>query len=220
MFHFVVICILSYALGSLPSAYIVGNLLKVDLNQVGSRNIGASNLAFHCGVLWALPIIIFDIILKGSLPVWFAVKVLGLEYNSWLIALPAFTAILGHNWSCFLKFKGGRGILVIIGILIITAPLILLFSSVTFILGWILFRNTAIWTLFALCSTLIWSLMLPYPSSILIPIGSIILIVLKRLVPNLDPLPSHISKKRLYFNRLLHDRDISDRKFWISRVST
>ena len=220
MFHFVVICILSYALGSIPSAYIVGNLLKVDLNQVGSRNIGASNLAFHCGVLWALPIIIFDIILKGSLPVWFGINILGLDSNSWLIALPAFAALSGHNWSCFLKFKGGRGILVMIGILIITAPLIFLFSSVTFILGWIIFRNTAIWTLFALCSSLIWSLMLPYPSSILIPIGSIILIVVKRLVPNLDPLPSHISKKRLYFNRLLHDRDISDRQFWISRVTT
>ena len=220
MFHFIVICILSYALGSLPSAYIVGNLQKVDLNQVGSRNIGASNLAFHCGVLWALPIIIFDIILKGSLPVWFAVKVLGLEYNSWLIALPAFAAILGHNWSCFLKFKGGRGILVIIGILIITTPLIFLLSSIIFITGWLFFRDTAAWILYAVCSILIWALILPYPSPLLIPIVCIILMVVKRLIPNLEPLPMHLSKKRLYFNRLFHDRDIADRNSWISRIST
>ena len=218
MFHFIVICILSYALGSLPSAYIVGNLLKVDLNQVGSRNIGASNLAFHCGVLWALPIIIFDIILKGSFPVWFGFEVLGLEYNSWLIALPAFASISGHNWSCFLKFKGGRGILVTIGILIITTPLIFLLSSIIFITGWLFFRNTAVWVLYALCSVLIWSFIIPSP--ILIPIVCIILIVIKRLIPDLEPLPTDMSKKRIYFNRLLNDRDIADRNLWISRIST
>ena len=220
MFHFVLLCILSYTVGSLPSAYIVGTLLKVDLSQVGSRNIGASNLTFNCGIRWAIPIIIFDIILKGSFPVWFGLEILGLEYNSWLIALPAFASISGHNWSCFLKFKGGRGILVTIGILIITTPLIFLLSSIIFITGWMFFRNTAVWVLYGLCSVLIWSLILPHHSPILIPIVCIILIVVKRLIPNLDPLPTHISKKRIYFNRLLNDRDIADRNLWISRTST
>ena len=218
MFHFLLLCILSYTVGSLPSAYIVGTLLKVDLSQAGSRNIGASNLTFNCGIRWAIPVIIFDIIFKGSFPVWFGIVILGVEYNSWLIALPAVASIAGHNWSCFLKFKGGRGILVMIGILIITAPLTFLFSSLTFILGWIVFRNTAMCTLYALCSILIWSLILHCP--ILIPILSIILIVIKRLIPNLEPLPTHMSKKRLYFNRLLNDRDIADRNLWISRIST
>ena len=219
MFHFVVLCILSYAVGSLPSAYIVGKILKVDLSQVGSRNIGASNLTFNCGIRWAIPIIIFDIILKGSFPVWFGFEVLGLEYNSWLIALPAFASISGHNWSCFLNFKGGRGILVTIGILIITMPLIFLLSSIIFIIGWLLFRNTAVWILYALCSLLIWSLIIPNQSPILIPIGCIILIVVKRIIPNLEPLPTPMSKKLIYFNRLLHDRDIADRNLWISRIS-
>ena len=218
MFHFIVLCILSYAIGSLPSAYILGSLLKVDLSQVGSRTIGASNLSFNCGIRWAIPIIIFDIILKGSFPVWFGLELLDLEYDSWLIALPAFASLSGHNWSCFLKFKGGRGILVTIGILIITTPLIFLLSSILFITGWLFFRNTAVWILYALCSVVIWSLILHSP--ILIPIGSIILIVIKRLIPNLEPLPTHMSKKRIYFNRLLNDRDIADRNLWISRIST
>ena len=150
MFHFVILCIVSYLVGSFPSAYVVGRLLKVDLNKVGSRNIGASNLAFNCGIQWALPIIIFDIIFKGSFPVWFGLKVLAIDHDSWLIALPAFSAVSGHNWSCFLKFKGGRGILVIIGILLINTPFIFVLSSITFIFGWLFFRNTAIWVLCAL----------------------------------------------------------------------
>ena len=218
MFHFVVLCILAYAVGSLPSACIVGRLLKVDLIQVGSRNIGASNLTFNCGIRWAIPVIIFDIILKGCFPVWFGLAILGIEYNSWLIALPAFASISGHNWSCFLKFRGGRGILVTIGILIITTPLIFLLSSIIFIFGWLFFRNTAVWVLYALCSVLIWSFIIPSP--ILIPIVCIILIVIKRLIPDLEPLPTDMSKKRIYFNRLLNDRDIADRNLWISRIST
>lgn len=218
MFHFVVLCILAYAVGSIPSAYIVGTLLKVDLSQVGSRNIGASNLTFNCGIRWTIPVIIFDIILKGCLPVWFGLAILGIEYNSWLIALPAFASISGHNWSCFLKFKGGRGILVTIGILIITTPLIFLLSSIIFITGWLFFRNTAVWVLYALCSVLIWSFIIPSP--ILIPIVCIILIVIKRLIPDLEPLPTDMSKKRIYFNRLLNDRDIANRNLWISRIST
>ena len=220
MFDFVVLCIASYAVGSIPSAYIIGTLRKVDLRNAGSRNIGASNLAFNCGLASAIPIIIFDVILKGSFPVWFTIQVLGFDSNTWLISVPAFTSILGHNWSFFLKFQGGRGVLVIIGILIITTPLIFLLSSIIFITGWLFFRDTAAWILYAVCSILIWTLILPYPSPLLIPIVCIILMVVKRLIPNLEPLPMHLSKKRLYFNRLFHDRDIDDRNSWISRIST
>ena len=218
MFLIFGLCILSYALGSFPLAYVIARLLRIDLSKVGSRNIGASNLAFQCGRGWAFPIILFDIILKGSFPIWFGLKYLGLDSSCLLVSLPAFASIAGHNWSCFLKLKGGRGVSVIIGILIATMPLMFLLSSIIFITGWIFSRSTGIWILLALCSTVVLSLMLGHPSaSLSISSGCLILMVVKRLTSNLEPLQDNISKKQVFLNRLLHDRDIADRQAWISR---
>ena len=221
MFLLFGLCILSYTLGSFPLAYVIARLLRIDLSKVGSRNIGASNLAFQCGGGWALPIILFDIILKGSFPIWFGLKYLGLESPILLVTMPAFASIAGHNWSCFLQFKGGRGVSVIIGILLVTMPFLFLLSSIIFFTGWVFSRSTAIWILLALCSTVMWSLLLSYPSpSLTISSGCLILMIVKRLTANLEPLQRNKSKKQVFLYRLLHDRDIADRETWISRRPT
>ena len=212
------LCIMSYALGSFPIAYVIASLLRVDLSKVGSRNIGASNLAFHCGVRWAFPIILFDIIVKGYFPIWFGLKYLYPDSSSLLTSIPALASIAGHNWSCFLQFKGGRGVSVIIGILIATMPLMFLLSSILFVAGWIFSKSTGIWVLLTLCSIVIWSFILSQSTaSLAIASGCLMLMVVKRLTSNLEPLGGNIPKKHLFLNRLLHDRDIADRETWISR---
>ena len=212
------LCVMSYVLGSFPIAYVIARLLRVDLSKVGSRNLGASNLAFHCGVCWALPVILFDIIVKGYFPIWFWLKYLDPDSSSLLTSMAALASIAGHNWSCFLRLKGGRGVSVIIGILIATMPLTFLFSSLLFVTGWIFSKSTAIWVLLTLCSIVIWSLLLSQSTaSLAIASGCLMLMVVKRLTSNLEPLQSNIPKKHVLLNRLLHDRDIADRETWISR---
>jgi len=212
------LCVMSYVLASFPIAYVIARLLRVDLSKVGSRNIGASNLAFHCGACWALPIILFDIIVKGYFPIFLGLKYLDPESFFLLTSMPAFASIAGHNWSCFLRFKGGRGVSVIIGILIATMPLMFLFSSLLFVTGWLFSKNTGLWVLLTLCSIVIWSFVISQsPLSLTIASGCLLLMVVKRLTSNLESLHGNIPKKHVFLNRLLHDRDIADRQTWISR---
>jgi len=88
-------------------------LLKgIDIRTVGSGNVGATNALRVLGKSWGIFILFLDI-LKGFLPVYF----LGgsSELNNILIGL---ACICGHNWTIFLKFKGGKGIATTLGVLI------------------------------------------------------------------------------------------------------
>jgi glycerol-3-phosphate acyltransferase PlsY len=107
--------VLGYLLGSTPSAYIVGRLIgKIDLRSLPDGRISASAVNKKFGVLPFLLVVVMDVG-KGALAVVFA----GLLADSLIITLLAgFAAVLGHNWSVFLKFKGGLGATVIYGVLV------------------------------------------------------------------------------------------------------
>ena len=70
----------AYLVGSIPTSYLIGRLAKhVDIRELGSKNIGASNLASQVGAWWVVPVAIFDVFIKGTLPVIIASeKILGL----------------------------------------------------------------------------------------------------------------------------------------------
>lgn len=111
----------SYLLGSIPTAYIFGRLLKgVDIRKVGSGNVGATNALRVLGRGAGAAVLILDI-LKGVL----AISVLGsviskpaaLPEEGWLVIL-GLSCICGHNWTVFLRFKGGKGIATTLGVLI------------------------------------------------------------------------------------------------------
>lgn len=98
--------LIAYLIGSFPSAYIVGKINNVDLTKIGSGNLGATNVYRALGIKWAILVGIFDII-KGFLPVYF--------FNSFFYAIPA---VLGHAFSVWIGFKGGKGIATFFGGLI------------------------------------------------------------------------------------------------------
>lgn len=106
---------LGYLLGSIPSAYIVGRLIgKIDLRSQPDGRISASVVNKRLGVLPFLLVVAMDAG-KGAL----AVVIAGLLSESLIIVLLAgFAAVTGHNWSVFLKFKGGLGATVTYGVLI------------------------------------------------------------------------------------------------------
>lgn len=98
----------SYLLGSIPTSYIVGKILKgIDLRDHGSGNLGAANTFRILGAKAAIPVLIIDIG-KGFL----AVKLISLFgiYDLYFVALAAFLAIIGHNYSVFVRFSGGKGV--------------------------------------------------------------------------------------------------------------
>ncbi|MDD5511525.1 MAG: glycerol-3-phosphate acyltransferase, partial [Dehalococcoidales bacterium] len=98
----------SYLLGSVPAAYIAANRSKgIDLRDLGSGNVGASNLMRFTSRSIAIPVILFDFV-KGSAFLLFA-EWLGFSLGSQMAV--GIAAVCGHNWPIFLRFKGGRGVI-------------------------------------------------------------------------------------------------------------
>ncbi|MES2124571.1 MAG: glycerol-3-phosphate 1-O-acyltransferase PlsY [Gemmatimonadota bacterium] len=110
----------SYLLGAIPTSLLVVRAVKgVDLRRVGSGNLGATNLYRQLGFAWAVPVALFDA-LKGALPVavigpWAGLGLVG----SFLLGV---VAVLGHAFSVFANFKGGKGVATGSGIILGIAP--------------------------------------------------------------------------------------------------
>lgn len=127
----VLIIIISYLIGSIPTAYLIGRMCgKVDIREVGSGNVGATNVYRMVGKRAGIVVLIIDI-LKGFLPVY-AVGLLGFDTIYKIGA--GFGAISGHTWTVFLKFKGGRGVATGIGVFLALTPIPALIVLVIFIL--------------------------------------------------------------------------------------
>jgi len=105
---------LNYLLGSFPCGLIVGWIAKgVDIRKYGSGSIGATNVSRVAGFLPALIAGVGDA-LKGFLGAYLATRFLPNPYL-WFVAL--FLLIIGHDWSIFLRFRGGKGVATTLGIL-------------------------------------------------------------------------------------------------------
>lgn len=119
------VIIISYLLGSIPTAYLIAKYRKVDIFSVGSGNMGATNVGRSLGIAWGVGVMTFDII-KGIAAI----------YISWLImpesraaatTISAITVIIGHNWSLFVTLltgtlRGGKGAATAFGTLLMIAP--------------------------------------------------------------------------------------------------
>lgn len=119
--------LLAYLVGSVPFGYLAGKINGIDLREHGSKNIGATNTFRVLGKKWGIPVFICDV-LKGFFPVLAMKLHLGVELTDcttaqmgWLIG-SLVAAVLGHTFTCFLKFKGGKGIATALGALIAFSP--------------------------------------------------------------------------------------------------
>jgi glycerol-3-phosphate acyltransferase PlsY len=110
----------SYLLGSIPTSYLVVRLVKgQDLRTMGSGNLGATNLFRVLGWQFAIPVGIFDL-LKGTIPVMlFAPRATGGDLVAILLGG---AAVVGHVFSVFVKFRGGKGVATGAGIVLGLAP--------------------------------------------------------------------------------------------------
>ena len=124
-----------YLLGSVPWGYIVYRIRTGrDIREYGSGKIGTSNMFRTSGKYIGFSVLILDC-LKGGIAV---LVTSNLIYNNWIMVLMLLLVVVGHNWSVFLGFKGGRGIAPALGSLLILTPVsaalaLLVFLPVTFI---------------------------------------------------------------------------------------
>jgi acyl phosphate:glycerol-3-phosphate acyltransferase len=118
------IIIVSYLIGSFPSGHLVARSQGVDIRQHGSRNIGATNVLRVMGKKWGYLVFLCDFF-KG----FFAVKLGWLVASHFLLSpvtgsvLAAMACILGHNYTIWLGFKGGKGIATSGGVVLALFPL-------------------------------------------------------------------------------------------------
>ena len=121
---FVVALLVTYAIGSLPTSYIVGQLVRgLDLREHGSHNLGATNAFRVLGWRWALPVAVVDIA-KGAIPVAVLSRLVGT--SPWIPLAVGAAAIVGHVFSVFLRFRGGKGVATAAGVVLALAPVALL----------------------------------------------------------------------------------------------
>ena len=117
--------IIAYLLGSIPFAYVIGKLRGLDVRQVGDRNVGTFNVFRHAGLVAGIVTLVAEVG-KGSLAIIVA-KLLSVPELFMFGAGVA--AVIGHNWPVFLHFRGGRGLAVVIGVLLALLPIEMLIAA-------------------------------------------------------------------------------------------
>lgn len=117
--HFVLGFVLGHVCGSIPSGlWIVQALHGIDIRNYGSKNIGTTNVFRTVGPKTAVMVLLADAF-KGIVAVWL---VSAYFHNPVLDVVTALGALLGHNYSVFLGFKGGKGVATALGLLVFLMP--------------------------------------------------------------------------------------------------
>ncbi|HUK22652.1 MAG TPA: glycerol-3-phosphate 1-O-acyltransferase PlsY [Gemmatimonadales bacterium] len=117
----------AYLIGSFPTSYLAGKLARgIDLREHGSRNLGATNVFRTLGWKYAVPVGMIDVA-KGAVPVLVFGKSAGAP--PWLGVAVGMATVLGHMFSPFLRFRGGKGVATAGGVFIALAPLAIVLSA-------------------------------------------------------------------------------------------
>jgi len=120
------VLVLAYLLGATPTSYVAGKLGRgIDLRQHGSQNLGATNVYRVLGWRYAIPVGLIDVA-KGVVPV----AILGPWSNgpAWFTVALGIAAVLGHMFSPYVRFRGGKGVATAAGVFLALAPVAVLIS--------------------------------------------------------------------------------------------
>jgi glycerol-3-phosphate acyltransferase PlsY len=137
----VLIALIGYIWGSIPSGYWMGQLLrgkKFDIRDHGSHKIGATNVLRTLGKPAAAVVFLFDLS-KGLLPTLLALFIPFFYVGGWGPAIAGLAALLGHCFPVFIQFKGGRGVMTGSGVILLLSPLTFVICAIT------AFSTIAIW---------------------------------------------------------------------------
>jgi len=161
----------AYLLGAIPFGLLLGRARGVDIRRHGSGNIGATNVARVLGRRWGLAAFACDFA-KGWLPVfllpgWAAA---GATTPAWLGPVCCVAAIFGHNWSVFLRFRGGKGIATSAGGLLALAPLPVLVAAAVWVAVVWSSGFVSLGSIVAACSLPVWTALTVEPGPRAVPL--------------------------------------------------
>jgi len=140
-----------YFLGSIPTGYLVAAARGIDIRTVGSGNIGATNVFRYLGVPAGIFVLLADAF-KGWFAVFIATNLFWVWFHTttsvsareWSAITAGLLAILGHNFTCWLHFKGGKGIATSAGVLLALVPVALLIILAIWITIFVLTRYVSL----------------------------------------------------------------------------
>ena len=179
----ILLMVFSYILGSVPNALWIGKMFKgIDVREHGSKNTGSTNAARVLGVKLGILTLILDIS-KGLVPTLLAVllkvdffenltKISNLDY-----VLVGICAILGHVFSIFMNFKGGKAVATTLGVFLVLVPKAILFAAIVFFVVFAIFRYVSLSSIFAAISLPIFTYFL-YQQIVYIILGILIAILI------------------------------------------
>jgi glycerol-3-phosphate acyltransferase PlsY len=198
----IIYLISAYLFGAIPTGYLIARATAgKNILQIGWRKNSGSNVFYNVGKWQGIATIVIDF-LKGYLVV-FAAMVLGLPV--FVQALAALAALVGHNWSVFLRFAGGRGIAIYGGALLAFSPQVF-GATVLAALVFFVLVTSSVATLVGLAAAAYFSRFFgAIPGVGIFTVYSVIPILLKRLSPYRE-LP--LINPKIILNRLLFDDDV------------
>lgn len=131
MILFFILFILAYLVGSIPNALWIGKMFKnIDVRDFGSGNVGATNAARVLGWKLGVMVLLFDAF-KGMIFIIIARK-FGL--SDIYVVLIGLAAILGHSYSIYLEFKGGKAVATSLGVMLVLIPKVIIILVIVFLL--------------------------------------------------------------------------------------
>lgn len=159
MFELLAAAAIGYLLGAVPTAYLIGRLRKVDVFEVGSGNMGAMNTARHLGPALGVLVLLLDVG-KGALAAFIGLNLpllsgsAGAGSPAAATLVPALVAggaaILGHCFSAYVGFRGGKGLATALGVALPVYPLAGLYTLVLITALVLILKNSDIATLITL----------------------------------------------------------------------
>jgi glycerol-3-phosphate acyltransferase PlsY len=151
--------VVAFLLGSIPTAYIVVKKLRdIDLRQTGSKNVGATNAARVLGNQWFVILTLLDAA-KGVLACLlmmffytiFQYPELPFYYTGLPVVLAGVAAILGHVFTPWLGFKGGKGVATTVGVILLLSPITAIICMVFFALTLLLTKYVSLGSIIGAC---------------------------------------------------------------------
>lgn len=136
----IVVILLGYLLGAIPFGLVIGRLTRgIDIREFGSHRTGATNALRTLGARMAALVFVLDVAKgAGAVLLAYALYQAGPPGSPpWVAAAAGFAAVIGHIWSVFIRFTGGRGVATSTGALLALAPLaVLLLAPVVIFIMW------------------------------------------------------------------------------------
>jgi len=195
----------AYLIGSIPTAYIFGRVLKgVDIRQFGSGNIGAANTFRTIGRVPGLIVLAIDI-LKGFVCATYLANcflyISPVARPELYTVFTGLAAIAGHNWTVFLKFKGGKGVATSAGVVIGLVPGIFWLGFLVWIIVFSITGYVSLASIIASISVPIFTLVFSEPTELVIFTSLLCLIIVYRHRSNIRRLSKGEEKRISFFKK-------------------